>query len=787
MGLLLAVQAPLGAATAQPVYAYTERAATVNASSLNVRSGPGTTYSSVAKLSSGTAVTVTGETTGADGKLWYQIRFAGSGTANTGYVLGTYVKFPVAYTHDGNFESQLAAQGFPESYKDGLRQLHAQYPNWVFQAQNTGLDWNTVIQNEGVLGRNLVATGSISSYKSLVDGAYNWDNGTWTGFDGSAWVAASEDILRYYMDPRNFFDEVNIFQFLSHRYDPSVHTKEGLEQLVKGTFLENGIITRGSGSGTGTGTGGTPGGGPGGGSGQSSSGVIVSPGAGGSYNGIGSSGPGGQSSGSSGVVLQAPQASISRKDAPLVATAVLGVKPGEDAGGASSQGTSGGSSSQVVAGGSSSQPPAASGTPSSNSPSAGAPGSSGSPSTGTPAGSGSPTVGTSPAAGGTQDPGAAGTTYVDIIMQAASQTGVNPYVLAAMIIQEQGSDARGRSISGTVSGYEGYYNYFNVGAYAANGMGAVERGLWYASQNDIYGRPWNTPEKSILGGAQFYGSNYVDAGQDTFYLKKYNVQGSNLYKHQYMTNVDGAAAEACLFAEGYSRELKNSRLVFKIPVYANMPASPCAKPTTDGSPNNKLRSLGADGFSLTPTFSRDTTSYDLIVDHSVGSVNIYAQAIDANASVSGTGAIQLQSGNNSIRVQVRAQNGSVREYVINVVRQTGGPTYNASIGGGTSPASGGSPTPGGSGVIVGGSGSGTGSSSPVAGGSGTGSSSPVVGSGGLGNGQPAGSGTGTSGAPSMSSPGGDSAPAAGGSGSGGSAAGGGSAPTPGGSNVTIVY
>ena len=41
--------------------AYMERSATVNASSLNVRSGPGTTYSIVTKLTSGAAVTVIDE------------------------------------------------------------------------------------------------------------------------------------------------------------------------------------------------------------------------------------------------------------------------------------------------------------------------------------------------------------------------------------------------------------------------------------------------------------------------------------------------------------------------------------------------------------------------------------------------------------------------------------------------------------------------------------------------------------------------------------------------------
>ena len=313
-------------------------------------------------------------------------------------------------------------------------------------------------------------------------------------------------------------------------------------------------------------------------------------------------------------------------------------------------------------------------------------------------------------------------------MKAAEVSGVNPYVLTAMIIQEQGSNGKGNSISGTNASYPGYYNYFNVGAYAADGMGAVERGLWYASQSGSYGRPWNTPEKSIIGGAQFYGENYVRGGQDTFYLKKYNVQGSNLYKHQYMTNVDGAASEASIFAESFSDRIKSMPLRFRIPVYNNMPQEPCPKPTGDGSPNNKLSSLGVDGFALTPTFNRDIYSYNLIVNDSVSVISVHASAIDSKAAVSGTGSFQLSSGNNEIRVRVKAQNGTEREYVLHIVRQGGGaipggntsyspggsgqspvisgPGTSGSPGGQTNaaPTSGGqtntAPTPGGSNVIV---------------------------------------------------------------------------------------
>ena len=78
-------------------------------------------------------------------------------------------------------------------------------------------------------------------------------------------------------------------------------------------------------------------------------------------------------------------------------------------------------------------------------------------------------------------------------MSAAQSSGVSPYVIAAMIIQEQGRNGTGNSISGNYAGYTGYYNYFNVGAYASDGMGAVQRGLWYASQS---GQLWQTVDNT---------------------------------------------------------------------------------------------------------------------------------------------------------------------------------------------------------------------------------------------------------------------------------------------------
>ena len=714
LGLALAVQLP-GAVPFHPMdtYAYTG-AATVKASSLNVRSGAGTGYQAIGRLAAGASIQVLGEQRGTDGKTWYQIRFSGTGgTEQTGYASAEYVRLPVSYTTDSDFEAKLSAEGFPESYKNGLRQLHAQYPNWVFKAKKTGLDWNTVIENEALLGRNLVSSGSISSWKSVESGAYNWDNSTWTGFDGSNWVAASEDIIRYYMDPRNFLDDTYVFQFLSHEYNSSTQTRDGLAKMVEGSFLSGTMDSTGTGSSTGS----TGASGPSGSSG--SSGGVSKDGPGRSQGkdqdvnhgpGVsGSSRNSGSPAGSTGEVsLEAPHASVTPRNHNLVMT---GIGVGE-APGSSSQNTG------APSGSSGSNAPSSSGSPNTGGPgvSSGSGGSdsnvsvgqapesggqasgAGSSQTSGPSGSSSsqnagPSSGPSSSGSSSGTPssntGSGSKLYVDIIMDAAAQSGVSPYVLAAMILQEQGTNGGSPLISGNYSGYPGYYNFFNVEAYQSGSMSAIQTGLRYASQSGSYGRPWNTVEKSIIGGAQNYGDNYVKAGQNTFYLKKFNVQGSNLYKHQYMTNIQGAASEAERLSKAYS-SVKDSALEFQIPVYNNMPETACAAPVGDGSPNNKLSSLSAEGYSLTPSFGKDTESYNLIVNTSVSSIQVNAAAADSKASVSGAGSIPLNGSTTDIAITVTAENGSARTYTIHVVKQDGGPVSSGSSGSAGSPSSPGS-------------------------------------------------------------------------------------------------
>ena len=655
--------------------------ATVNATTLNVRSTPGTTGSVVKKLAYGAAVTVVSETAGSDGKTWYKIQFSSGSGTQEGYVRSDYIKFPVSYSYDSTFENYLNSQGFPESYKVSLRTLHTEHPTWVFQAQKTGLNWSDVMAAEGAVGANLVSKSSISSWKSTEYGAYDWNTGTWTGFDGSSWVAASKDIVAYYMDPRNFLNDTYVFQFLHHAYDSNAQTREGLTSLITGTFLEkipesttaatqSVQETIGSGSSPVVNNSGSTGT-----SGSLQQGESYGPGMSTGTSGGTSSGSSSGSTGSQGVSLEGPGSTVSStiSQRKVITTALPEVEygPGMDASSITDDNTGASNTSPV------------------------------------------PT----------------GQTYVDIIMKAAAQTGVNPYVLGAMILQEQGTGKSG-SISGKTAGYEGYYNFFNVGAFASGSMSAITRGLWYASQSGSYGRPWNSIEKSIIGGATYYSENFLKNGQDTFYLKKFNVQGSNLYKHQYMTNVEGAAGEGAKLARAYTDAMKKQALVFKIPVFNNMPETACAKPTVNGNPNNKLSGITIDGYSLTPTFSKDTEKYDLVVDSSVSSVNIRATAIDSKATVSGAGTISLGSGTTIVKIVVKAENGDTRTYQVSIAKGNGnGSTtiVSPSTGSSTGSQSGSTVGPGGStGTSSSGStsGSSSGTSGPGSSTSGTQSSYP---------------------------------------------------------------
>ena len=266
-------------------------------------------------------------------------------------------------------------------------------------------------------------------------------------------------------------------------------------------------------------------------------------------------------------------------------------------------------------------------------------------------------------------------TYADVIMAAAEHSGVSPYVLAASIIIEQGVQGEVGSISGTVAGYEGYYNYFNIRAYAEGGYSAVQYGLLYAKGEGSLGRPWNTRAKSIIGGAEHYANGYVKRGQDNLYYKKFNVIVPDFYYNQYMTNVQGAYLETGKLKNAYSSVNADAQLTFAIPVYKQMPeTNNTALPTSSGANNYYLTSITVDGAVLAQASSTQgvlyTNEYEMIVDSYISKINVLATT-PSGASVRGTGEIPLNTGMNKIILTVTAASGKKADYIVSVFRKEG--------------------------------------------------------------------------------------------------------------------
>lgn len=330
-------------------------------------------------------------------------------------------------------EKKEGIENFPESYRPYLYELKKNHPDWTFTALYTNLDWDYVISQEYANDKNLVPINYKDAWKCMDSGIYNVEI-------DAGWVNASRQAVEYTMDPRNFLNEVRIFQFEKLTYDPNVNNKEGIEKILYGTEFYNKIVTYKESNGT-----------------------------------------------------------------EITTTAK----------------------------------------------------------------------------------------YSDLIWDAAVYSGVSTYHLASRIKQEVGPFLSHNSISGTVEGYEGLYNFYNIGATSSTEpLGAIKNGLSYArngkgnlSEAEMINQliPWNTKERAIKGGAVFIGKSYITVGQNTLYLQKFDVnddRDSNLFWHQYMTNCLAPYSEAkSIFTAYQNNGMLNSSIGFVIPVYNNMPQYSAESPS----------------------------------------------------------------------------------------------------------------------------------------------------------------------------------------------------------------
>ena len=163
--------------------------------------------------------------------------------------------------------------------------------------------------------------------------------------------------------------------------------------------------------------------------------------------------------------------------------------------------------------------------------------------------------------------------FSEIIMEIAKKLKVSPYHLAIRLVQGNiamtgDGNVLMDAVKGNIEGFTGLFNYFNIGS-KTTGADAREKGLNKAKEEN-----WTTPEKSLEAGANYLTENYIQIGQDTLYLEKFDVidnEKDGLYLHQYMQNVHGASTEAEKTVDIYINGMMDSKFNFIIPVYENMP------------------------------------------------------------------------------------------------------------------------------------------------------------------------------------------------------------------------
>lgn len=264
--------------------------------------------------------------------------------------------------------------------------------------------------------------------------------------------------------------------------------------------------------------------------------------------------------------------------------------------------------------------------------------------------------------------------YPQTFIDAAEVSGVSPYHLASRCLNEQGYSGVPQSW-GTVSGWEGYFNFFDIQAYATSYMSAAQMGAKYASTyNPDYLLPWTNQYRSIIGGSIFLGNGFIDRDQDTLYLQKFDMTdgGNGYFMHQYMTCVFGQANEALSLRNAYSSAVLDSAIEFKIPVYDNMPESICPKPTSVSDNNNFLSSLYINGVDISPDFNMYNYDYTAKVSADTEYADVRAYSQSFAAQISGTGYFPLSDGSNVINVTCTSGSGAQRVYTITVERPASG-------------------------------------------------------------------------------------------------------------------
>ena len=145
-----------------------------------------------------------------------------------------------SHTIEG-FRRELVAKGFPEGYARPLSELQFRHREWVFEPVGVAdLTWDRIVEKELTPSWNLVvyANWAPNKWKALKEKNYTpYYAKDAKAYDSGAWYQASRETIEYFMDPRNWLNEHEIFMFETLQFDARSQTPEAVERTLSKTFM----------------------------------------------------------------------------------------------------------------------------------------------------------------------------------------------------------------------------------------------------------------------------------------------------------------------------------------------------------------------------------------------------------------------------------------------------------------------------------------------------------------------------------------------------------------------
>ena len=367
------------------------------------------------------------------------------------------------------YRTKMITAGFPPSYAEILAKLQYDHPKWIFQPLHVAdIPWSRIVARECTPSWNLVAKTAWAPEPWTKLGAANYtpyyaENAK--AYDSGAWLQASQSAIAYFMDPRNFLNEADVFMFETLEFDERSQTREIVEHTLSKTFMAKACYDGGK---------------------RTFSELLVD---------------------------------IGRK---------LGISPVFLAGRlASEQG-----------------------------------------------------------AGTVQAQGKIGDSLVSLHSNKVDRVG------GAMVwgnVYTRDAPATAAVVAKGAAYYNGYYNFFNIGA-CGLGLFEIRYNAWReassAETRAKYCGPWKTQERAIEGGSKLIRERYVASCRHTRYLQKFSVarEAGEFRWKQYMQNIAAPLSEARNVSAAYKAAGHiDAPFRFVIPVYVGLPAEPCPDPAAGRS------------------------------------------------------------------------------------------------------------------------------------------------------------------------------------------------------------